>query len=83
MPWWIALVALLAGVSFFSAMAQLPGQPEAHGGHYYFNNHGSLEPTTHAGYERGLRAQERLFTGIPAVFYAIAFTAWRRPSHEE
>jgi hypothetical protein len=61
-------------------MAQLPGQPEAHGGAYYFNDHGSQIPTDHAGYERGLRAQNRIFSGIPAVFYAVALAAWRRGS---
>jgi len=69
-------------VCFISAMSQLPGQPEASGGQYWFNNHGSLEPTDHAGYEGGLRAQERIFTGVPAVFYAIAVMAWARKPRE-
>ena len=79
---WIGLVLIFALVSFFSAMAQLPGQPEKSGGQYWFNNHGSLEPTDRAGYERGLRAQERIFTAIPAVFYAASIIAWRQKPDE-
>ena len=79
---WIAVLVAFAGISFFSAMAVLPGQPERHRGHYYFNNHGSLEPTDHAGYERGLRAQERIFTAMPALFYGVAFVLWRSKDDE-
>ena len=78
LPPWIGLVAAVAFVSFFTAQAGLPGPPEIHHGQYYFDNHGSLIPTTLAGYQRGLRGQQRVFTSIPAVFYAVAFSLHRQ-----
>jgi hypothetical protein len=80
---WIAVLVVFAAISFFSAMAVLPGQPEKHGGGYYFNNHGSLEPTSRAGYQRGLRAQERIFSAMPALFYGVAAVLWRSKGDED
>jgi hypothetical protein len=77
LPPWIGLVAAFTFLSFFSAQAGLPGQPEIHHGQYYFNDHGSLITTTLAAYQRGLRGQQRVFTCIPAVFYAVAFSLHR------
>lgn len=68
----LLIVAAYAFVNFFAGIAQLPGQPEAAGGLYYFNNHGSQIPTDLAGYLQGLRVQMRMFTGHPIVFYGIA-----------
>jgi energy-coupling factor transporter transmembrane protein EcfT len=78
LPPWLSLVAAFAFVSFFTAQAGLPGPPEIHHGQYYFDNHGSLIPTTLAEYQRGLRGQQRVFTSIPAVFYAVAFSLHRQ-----
>jgi hypothetical protein len=76
LPWWIPIIGVLSLICFFSAMASLPGQPEQHGGAYFFDDHGSLIRTTHAGYLRGLRAQQRIFAAIPALFYSVALAGW-------
>jgi hypothetical protein len=67
-----AIVAAYVGLNFFVTAALLPGQPEAAGGHYYFNVHGRHIATDLSGYLAGLRYQMRLFTGHQMVFYGVA-----------
>ena len=79
----LAVVAAFVYITFFASIAQLPGQPMAVGGTYYFSNHGARIPTDLAGYLQGLRVQMRLFTGHPVVFYGAAalaiYARWRQP----
>lgn len=69
--WWLWLAGLLAAVSFFTALPSLQGQPTIVHGAYFLDDHGSLIPVSHGAYVRALDAQERLFTGIACVFYAV------------
>ncbi len=74
---WVVPVAAFAWVCSATAAGGPPGQPEIHHGLYYFNNHGSLIPTTLAQYRDGLRANQRGFASTSAVFYAVAFAVHR------
>ena len=75
-PRWVLVLGVVlvayVGVNFFASLSLLPGQPEASGGAYYFNNHGSHIPTDIHGYLDGLRYQMRIFTGHPMIFYGVA-----------
>jgi hypothetical protein len=70
----VGMIVLTVGyvALFFSAITHLPGQPEHLNGRYYFNHYGSLIPTDEAGYHHAVARQERIFSGGPAVFYALA-----------
>ncbi len=59
--WFVALTSIL----------HIGGQPKEVHGHYYLNDHGSLIPVTHSEYLHALVLQQRIFTLIPAVFYAL------------
>lgn len=62
---------LVVGLS----IAGLHGQPTISGGRYLLNDHGSLSPVTRAAYEHALVLQQRVFTLIPAIFFAIGVIA--------
>src|SRR5207249_3592669 len=64
----VALAAWAVGVG---SILQLDGQPTHQHGHYFLNNHGSLMPVTRSMYEHALVLQQRIFTCIPSVFYAL------------
>jgi hypothetical protein len=66
----IAVVLGVIGVSLLNP-GHLRGQPEHRNGQYYFNQHGSLISTDKPGYQRGVKLQDRGFTGIPATFFAV------------
>lgn len=78
-PTWMrltgALVAAYVFINFFASIALLPGQPEAAGGQYWFNDHGLRIATDYQGYLAGLRYQMRIFTGNPMIFYGVAALA--------
>jgi hypothetical protein len=69
----IGFVALFVGVWLMgiTSITSIGGQPTVSGGHYYLNDHGSLIPVTKAGYEHALVLQQRIFTGIPSIFFAL------------
>jgi hypothetical protein len=71
-----AFAAAAFVVSIWS-ITQIRGQPERHGGHYFLNDHGSLIPVSHAGYQHGLIYQQRIFTLIPSLFFACAVLVLR------
>jgi hypothetical protein len=83
LPMWarVAFYALViaAAVGFLTALSHLPGQPEQHGSRYFLDDHGHLIPVSHARYERGLVYQQRIFTLIPSVFFAVVAIALRLP----
>jgi hypothetical protein len=77
-PPWLPLLVVAAVATFIAAMHELPGQPQHEGDDYFFSDHGRHVPTDRLGYERGLRAQTRLFTSGTAVFYGVAVAGMRR-----
>jgi hypothetical protein len=48
------------------------GGPDAVGGRFYANSHGSLTPISEAAYHRLQLAEQRVFTAIPAAFFLVA-----------
>ena len=78
-PAWVfpfaGLVVVYVWINFFASFTTLPGQPEAAGGLYWFDVHGRHVATDRSGYLAGLRAQMRIFTGLPMVFYGVAALA--------
>jgi hypothetical protein len=66
-------ILVMLGVIVVSLWApgHLPGQPVHHNGRYYFNDHGFQIQTDKPGYDRGVKLEERGFSGIPAMFFAI------------
>jgi hypothetical protein len=73
----VGLVIILAAVAFLSARSSLGGGATTVNGSYFLNDHGELIPVSYHAYERALAAEGRVFTSIPAAFYAvgIAFNA--------
>jgi hypothetical protein len=75
-PQWLSvtlgIAAVYVFVNFFASFAVLPGQPEYSNGTYFFNVHGSHIIIDHQRYLEGVRAQVRMFTGHPIVFYLLA-----------
>jgi hypothetical protein len=67
----LGLLALTvyAGINFFTAI--LPGQPEATGGRYYLNNHGSRTEIDREQYLQAVRLQTRLATGHEMAFLGV------------
>jgi hypothetical protein len=62
---------IVAWVAFLSARAHLGGQPIEQHGRYFLNDHGEYVSVTHAQYLHALVWQQRIFTLIPSVFYAL------------
>lgn len=62
------LVAWIVGVM---SIVHIGGQPTQIHGRYYLNDHGTLIAVTHSGYLHALVLQQRIFTLIPSVFYAL------------
>jgi hypothetical protein len=54
-----------------ASIAQLGGQPTVVNGEYFLNDHGDLIPVTLNGYRHALVLEQRIFTLIPSVFYAL------------
>jgi hypothetical protein len=69
----VAFVALfiVAWLVVLASILHIGGQPTEIDGRYYLNDHGSLIPATHSEYLHALVLQQRIFTLIPAVFYAL------------
>jgi hypothetical protein len=69
----VAFGVLFVGVwlASMSSIAGIGGQPTISGGRYYLNDHGSLIPVTKAVYEHAVVLQQRIFTLIPSVFFAL------------
>lgn len=67
------VVLVVLGTIFLSLLApgHLPRQPMHRDGRYYFNDHGFHVQTDKAGYDRGVKLEERGFSGIPAMFFAL------------
>jgi hypothetical protein len=74
-PWQasVAFVVLFVACWFIagSAISEIGGQPTERGGQFFLNDHGSLIPVTHAEYLHAIVLSQRIFTLIPAVFYAL------------
>ncbi len=70
----VILAAVAAGVSFLTGIRSLPGQPgyDPAKHRYFYDNGGTLIPTTHAGYLHAVAAQNRLFLGVTLVFTSAA-----------
>jgi hypothetical protein len=68
-----AFIGLFIGVVLVvePSINGLSGQPTISGGHYYLNNHGDFLPVTRAVYEHALVLQQRIFTLVPSVFFAL------------
>jgi len=60
--------AWLVGVS---SITSIGGQPTVRGGHYFLNDHGALMPVSKTAYDHALVLQQRIFTLIPSVFFAL------------
>ena len=69
----LAFIALVVGVGLVlgSSIPAIGGQPTITGGHYYLDDHGGLIPVTYATYRHALALQQRIFTLVPAVFFAL------------
>jgi hypothetical protein len=67
----VALFATACLVSLWSIM-HIGGQPETIHGRYYLNNHGTYKPVSQSAYLHALVLQQRIFTLIPSVFFAVA-----------
>jgi hypothetical protein len=76
----VAAIFLFASMMF--GIASLQGQPEIHNGRYFLDDHGSLIPVDHAGYEHGRALQERLFVSGATLFlgFAAMLTTWPVPT---
>jgi len=59
-------------VDFFAMIQLLPGQPEQDGSNFYFNNKGSLIPTSADIYRMGLMHAARLFSGHELLFFGLS-----------
>ena len=66
----VAAIFVLASMMF--GITSLQGQPEIHNGRYFLDDHGSLIPVDHAGFEHGLALQERLFASGATLFLGFA-----------
>jgi hypothetical protein len=62
---------LLAWVVGLASILHIGGQPREIQGRYFLDDHGALIPATHGEYLHALVLQQRIFTLIPAVFYAL------------
>jgi hypothetical protein len=62
------LFAWLVGLS---SIAHIGGQPTQIGSRFYLSDHGDLIRVSHSAYLHALVLQQRIFTMIPAVFYAL------------
>jgi hypothetical protein len=47
------------------------GQPERHGSAYYLRNHTELTRVSRSDYRYAERVSERIFTGLPLLFYLL------------
>jgi hypothetical protein len=65
-------VAWLVGLD---SITSIGGQPTISGGRYYLNDHGTLTQVTRPAYQHALVLQQRIFTLIPSVFFALAVLA--------
>jgi len=63
------VILVVLATIFLSLLA--PGQPVQRDGRYYFNDHGLHIQTDKPGYDRGVKLEERGFSGIPAMFFAL------------
>lgn len=64
------LFAVVAAVAI-PTITSLGGQPTIVAGHYFLNDHGHLISVTRAGYDHAQVLQQRVFTLIPSVFFAL------------
>jgi hypothetical protein len=69
----VAFCALFitAWVIALGSITHLAGQPTVVHGKYFLNDHGDLMPVTYNGYRHAVVLQQRIFTLIPGVFYAL------------
>jgi hypothetical protein len=69
----LAFVVLFFGCWLvgIDAIAQIGGQPTLSHGQYFLNDHGSMIAVSHSVYLHAVVLEQRIFTLIPAVFYAL------------
>ena len=78
-PWQasVAFVALFFTCWFIAggAISQIGGQPTERNGQFFLDDHGTLIPVSHGAYLHAIVLSQRIFTLIPAVFYALGVIA--------
>jgi hypothetical protein len=67
----LIILFVVASLVMMVSIGQTGGQPTMSGSHYYLNDHGDFIPVTRAMCRHALVLGQRIFTLVPAVFFAL------------